>query len=75
MQLLAIILYGALGEQRVIRFRPGALNVVTGISATGKSALLDIVDFCLGRSTVTMAVGPITDRVAWYAVLVQLPGG
>jgi hypothetical protein len=48
MQLLAIILYGAMGEQRIITFRPGALNIVTGISATGKSSLLDIVDFCLG---------------------------
>jgi hypothetical protein len=75
MQLLAIILYNALGEQRIVRFKPGALNVVTGVSATGKSALLDIVDFCLGRSTLTMAVGPITDRVAWYAVIVQLPNG
>jgi hypothetical protein len=75
MQLLAIILYSAASEQRVIEFKAGALNVVTGISATGKSALLDIVDFCLGRSTLTMAVGPISDRVAWYAVIVQLPNG
>ena len=75
MQLLAIILYSASGEQRIIRFRPGALNIVTGISATGKSALLDIVDFCLGRSTLTMAVGPISDLVEWYAVIVQLPNG
>jgi phage shock protein A len=75
MQLLAIILYSAVGEQRVIEFKPGALNVVTGVSATGKSALLDIVDFCLGRSTLTMAVGPISDRVSWYAVIVQLPNG
>jgi hypothetical protein len=75
MQLLAIILYNAAGEQRIVRFRPGALNVVTGISATGKSALLDIVDFCLGRSTLTMAIGPISDRVVWYAVIVQLPSG
>jgi len=75
MQLLAIILYSAAGEQRIIRFRPGALNIVTGISATGKSALLDIIDFCLGRSTLTMAVGPISDRVEWYAVIVQLPNG
>jgi Protein of unknown function (DUF3732). len=75
MQLLAIILYSATGEERIIRFKPGALNVVTGISATGKSALLDIVDFCLGRSTLTMAVGPISDRVEWYAVIVQLPNG
>ena len=75
MQLLAIILYSALGEQRIIEFKLGSLNVVTGVSATGKSSLLDIVDFCLGRSTLTMAVGPISDRVAWYAVIVQLPNG
>ena len=75
MQLLAIILYSASGEQRILRFRPGALNIVTGISATGKSALLDIVDFCLGRTTLTMAVGPISDSVEWYAVIVQLPNG
>jgi len=37
--------------------------------------LLDIVEFCLGRSTVIMPVGPITRTVAWYALLLQLPGG
>jgi len=74
-QLLAIILYNAVGEQRIVSFKPGTLNVVTGDPGTGKSALLDIVDFCLGRSTVTMAVGPITGTVAWYAVVLQLPGG
>lgn len=75
MQLLGIILYNATGDQRVVTFKPGTLNVVTGDPGSGKSALLDIVDFCLGRSTVTMAVGPITRTVAWYAVLLQLPGG
>lgn len=75
MQLLAIVLYNAAGEQRVVEFRPGALNVITGNSGTGKSALLDIVEFCLGRSTITMPAGPITQTVAWYAVLLQLPDG
>src|SRR5207302_2731656 len=73
MNLLAIILYNARGEQRTVRFRPGRLNIVTGVSARGKSALLDIVEFCLGRSTVTMPVGPISRTVAWYAVVLQLP--
>lgn len=75
MQILAIILYNATGDRRIVEFRPGALNVVTGSPGTGKSALLDIVEFCLGRSTVTMAAGPITQTVAWYAVLLQLPSG
>src|SRR5690349_8295352 len=73
MNLLAIVLYNRAGARRVVDFRPGALNIVTGWSATGKSALLDIAEFCLGRSTVTMPVGPITDTVSWYAALVQLP--
>jgi Protein of unknown function (DUF3732) len=36
---------------------------------------LDIAEFCLGRARVTMPIGPITESVAWYAVLLQLPGG
>ena len=48
------------------------LNIVTGTSQTGKSALLDIVDFCLGRDEVTLPIGPITRTVAWYAVILQL---
>lgn len=72
MQLRAIVLYNSAGERQEITFRLGGLNVVTGTSATGKSALLDIVEFCLGRNTVTMPLGPITHTVAWYAVLLQL---
>jgi hypothetical protein len=75
MQLLAIVLYSRWGDRRILELRPGRLNVVTGQSKTGKSALLDIVEFCLGRSTVTMPVGPITTTISWYAVLVQLTGG
>ncbi|SDS54969.1 Protein of unknown function [Streptomyces sp. TLI_053] len=72
MQLRSIILYSKSGEKRVLEFRLGELNIVTGTSQTGKSALLDIVDFCLGRDEVTLPVGPITATVAWYAVIFQL---
>jgi len=75
MNLLAIILYNTLGERRIVPFRAGRLNIVTGESQRGKSALLDIVEFCLGRARVTMPIGPITESVAWYAVLLQLPDG
>lgn len=74
MQIVSIILYNDAGERRVVGFEPGALNVVTGVSATGKSALLDIVEFCLGRNTLVMPVGPITTTVAWYALLVEHEG-
>ncbi len=75
MQLLAIVLDSTRGDRRVLEFTTGALNVVTGESKTGKSALLDIVEYCLGRDTMQMPVGPITRTVAWYATLFELDGG
>lgn len=71
MQLLALALYDARGERREIRFQRG-LNVITGESATGKSALLEMVEYCLGRDTLTTPVGPIRDTVVWYGLLVEL---
>ena len=75
MQLLTIAIYNAFGDRRTIDLRPGALNVITGIGGTGKSALLDIVEYCLGRDTATMPYGPITRTVTWYAVLFQIGDG
>lgn len=75
MQLLAIVLYHADGRTRRVDFEAGSLNVVTGESQTGKSALLTIVEYCLGRSTMLVPVGPISDTVAWYTALWQLDDG
>lgn len=66
------MLYHADGRRRTVAFRPGALNVVTGISASGKSALLHIVEFCLGRDHPTIPAGVVSDSVEWYSVLLQL---
>lgn len=52
------------------RFVPGEY-ILTGKSKTGKSALLDIVEFCLGRDTVTIPTGVISDKASWYSTLVQ----
>jgi hypothetical protein len=71
-QLLALVLYNADGRTRRLDFRPGELNIVTGESSTGKSALLTIVEYCLGRDTNLVPVGPISDTVEWYAALWQL---
>lgn len=75
MQLLSLILYHADGRTRPVDFRPGQLNIVTGESRTGKGALLTIVDYCLGRDSMQVPAGPITDTVAWYATLWQLESG
>jgi hypothetical protein len=75
MQLLSLAIYSSSKERRDVRFVPGTLNVVTGASATGKSALLDMFEYCLGRDRIMMPVGPITATVEWYAALFLLPDG
>ncbi|MCA9055438.1 MAG: hypothetical protein KDA75_16470, partial [Planctomycetaceae bacterium] len=74
-QLLELAVYNADGERREIQFFPGRLNIVTGGSKTGKTALIDIVDYCLGRDTYTVPAGVIRDTVVWYALRIQTPNG
>jgi hypothetical protein len=55
-------------EPRVVPFNTNALNIITGDSGTGKSAIIDIVDYCLASSECRVADGVIRDNVSWYAV-------
>ncbi|MFQ4138501.1 DUF3732 domain-containing protein [Nodosilinea sp. PGN35] len=73
MQIRSIILYNSLGEKRILNFEIGKVNIITGKSRTGKSAIIDIVDYCLGRSSFLVPEGIIRDTVSWYAVLLQFP--
>lgn len=72
MQIKSIVLYNVDGRVRTLGFRLGALNVITGESRTGKSAIIDIVDYCLGRSTFGIFEGVNRDVVAWYAVMLRV---
>ena len=69
MQLHALALYSHDGHRRILRLKPGALNVISGHSTTGKTALLDIVDYCFGRSGDSLPTGRIRENVSWYGVL------
>lgn len=74
MQILQILLYGRNGKRRVVALRPNRVNIISGDSKTGKSALLDIIDFCLGRRSCNVAAGVIRDHVTWFALLLDLDG-
>jgi Protein of unknown function (DUF3732) len=75
MQIKAIILYSNSGKKRVLSFQIGKVNIITGKSKTGKSAIIDIIDYCLGRSDFLIPEGIIRETVAWYAVIFQLHDG
>ena len=68
LQIRSISIYSRNGQRRDVNFRLGALNIVTGASKTGKSALLDIVDYCWGRGECTVPEGEIRKGVSWFAV-------
>ncbi len=68
LQILDIVLYGPFEEPRVVTLKPGQLNIITGSSKSGKSALVPIVDYCLGAGECAVAYGPIRSTVAWYAL-------
>lgn len=68
MSIGAIVLYSHGGDQRELTFKIGCLNVITGDSKTGKSAIIDIIDYCLGRSSCNVAEGVIRRSVSWFAV-------
>lgn len=72
MQIKAILLYNTAGEIRRLNFRLNAVNIITGKSKTGKSSIIDIISYCMGRSSFHVAAGVIQNTVAWYAVLYQL---
>ncbi len=72
-QILAIVLYGNSGKTRVLVLRPGEVNVVVGDSRSGKSALIDIVDYCLGSEQCTVPAGVIRETVHWFGLKLQLP--
>jgi len=75
MQILDIVLYSHHGERRTLSLNPGSVNIITGGSKTGKSALVDIVDYCFGSAECKVPEGPIRRSVSWFGLRLQLESG
>lgn len=54
----------------VIQFELGQVNVITGGSRSGKSAIIPIIDYCLASSECNIPIDTIRDNSSWYGVLV-----
>ncbi|MBY2952044.1 DUF3732 domain-containing protein [Rhizobium leguminosarum] len=71
-QIIKLILWPRRGgEPRVVDFKPGIVNVISGASKTGKSAVVPIIDYCLGSDKCTIPVGVIRENCSWFGVLVD----
>ncbi len=57
--------------QHYVEFHEG-LNIITGKSSTGKSAMIEIFDYCFGNSENTVPEGVITERAKMYFVVMKV---
>lgn len=62
-------------EPRVVSFAANKLNVITGASKTGKSAVIPIIDYCLGSERCAVPVKTIRDACAWFGIVITTSEG
>ena len=59
------------GVSHGVRLEKG-LNIITGRSSTGKSALIEIFDYCMGGKTSTIPKGVITAKASVYFLIMLI---
>lgn len=70
-QILHIGVLDNTGRVHAVSFKEG-VNVITGRSSTGKSALIEIFDYCFGSSDFTVPVGVITECAVVYFTVIMI---
>ena len=67
----SIIIFNKDGEKRIVPLEQG-VNIITGESKTGKSALVEIIDYCLCSTRCTIPKGKITEFSYLYALIMSI---
>lgn len=67
----SIIIFNKNGDKKVVPLEQG-VNIITGESKTGKSALVEIIDYCLCSTRCTIPKGKITDFAYIYVLLINI---
>ncbi|EDY9876862.1 DUF3732 domain-containing protein [Salmonella enterica] len=62
-------------KPRTIRFELGKVNVISGASRTGKSAVIPIIDYCLGSNSCSIPVNTIRRYCEWFGIVVATKQG
>ncbi len=60
---------------RTVEFERGRINVISGHSRTGKSAIIPIIDYCLGSRRCTIPTGIIREKTSWFGLVVSTSEG
>lgn len=67
-----IVLWLNNGKIRELEFMPNKVNLITGGSHTGKSAILEIVDYCFFSSKSRISESMINENVLWYGINISV---
>lgn len=57
---------------RFIRFEENKINVISGYSQRGKSAIISIIDYCLASSDCNIPIGLIRETVDKFALYITI---
>lgn len=60
---------------RRVPFEIGKVNVISGASRTGKSAVIPIIDYCLGSGSCLIPVNTIRHHCEWFGIIVATDAG
>ena len=74
-QIKEVVAYSHHGETRSLPFKLGTVNIISGESKSGKSAVLKIIDYCFGASHCDVPEGKVRRNVAWFGLLLQTSSG
>lgn len=62
-------------DPREIEFQPNCVNVLSGDSRTGKSAVVAIIDYCLGSHDCSVPGGKVRENASWFGIVVSTAEG
>lgn len=62
-------------KPRRVEFELGKVNVISGASRTGKSAVIPIIDYCLGARSCSIPVNTIRKHCEWFGIVIATNQG
>ncbi|MEF3022386.1 DUF3732 domain-containing protein [Vibrio mimicus] len=67
-----IVIWFKNGTNRELTFLPNKVNVITGRSNTGKTAIIDIIDYCFFASKSKISESTINENASWYSLEIKI---
>ncbi len=59
-------------KPKEIEFKTNSVNIITGASRTGKSAIIPIIDYCLASDSCHIPVKTIRNACSWFGIVIQV---